>query len=270
MPTVEQPAPLHTALEFSPPSRLARRTPPDRGESPDAPPTRAAGFHVRFRFGPLEQVEHEVLMGPLLRISEGDTWSEIHAWLLEAKASSRVHLIARRLLEAIPTLGLKGVVATPNHEVALELGVSRLDGLGRLAGDLQHLQTPYRITIGADPHYSGAVQASWNLGLDGPSVALRGQLPGDPKWRQRLLTEMSTLLAGGSTTHLPGQPRSVPGPRPTPPRDDAATALSDLRPAPNGVRSASGPPGPGDGGALPKNGAVSAARPRPIAKAVGH
>ncbi|MGH7641992.1 MAG: hypothetical protein ACRENX_03100 [Candidatus Dormibacteria bacterium] len=175
----------------------------------------------------MEQLEQEVLMGALLRISEGGAWSEIHAWLLETHTSSRVHMIAKRLLEASSAVGLKGVVATPSHEVALELGVCRLGGLGRLVRGLQQLQTPYRITIGANSHDSGSVQASWNLGLDEPSVALRGEAPGDPKWRQRLLAEMSTLLVGGLEPRLPGRTRR------TPRRGSMTPPESRVRPSPN-------------------------------------
>ena len=134
-------------------------------------------------------------MRALLQISERCRWPEIHCGLLNANGSTRVHMILRMLLHAISPGGLDGMVTTPGHELNLQFQTRELGAVGQLARQLEALSTPFSISISANHHDSGAVRASWDLGLDRASVALVGDVPAERGWRRRLLAQMEDLLA---------------------------------------------------------------------------
>ncbi len=243
MPRVEASIWRHRSPGSERSSQPAPAGPIGQGGTPVGPPSRGSGLRVRLQCGPLEPPEREALMGALLQVSEGDSWPEIHPGLLQAHASTRVHLLARRLRESIPARGLEGIVALPNQELALECYVTQLKGLGRVARDLQELQTPYRISIAADSLHSGCVQASWDLGLEGASVALRGEVPGDPGWRRRLLRQMQTLLLGGWEPRPPRRDDPTRGRSTAAPAPAMAAVSTNLdTAAPHGGSESSGPP----------------------------
>lgn len=163
----------------------------------DATATRER-INVTVRCGPLEPSEQEVLLGTLRQFAGDSTWPDIHYGPLTARGSARVHVILSYLLPAISPGGLDGLVATPSHELRLQLEAAQLGPVGQLARQLEALRTPFSIAIHANDSDSGAVRASWELGLDQPSVALLGDVPTDPGWRHRLLSQMEDLLAGDS------------------------------------------------------------------------
>ena len=57
------------------------------------------------------------------------------------------------------------------------------------------LRTPFTMTVDFNEPLSGALRASWDLGLDQASVAILGELPPDVAGRRRLFAQMEELLA---------------------------------------------------------------------------
>ncbi len=182
-------------------------TPPGEQRRPSDDATAARErTRVTVRCAPMEPSEREVLLRALLQFSEGCAWPEIHCGLLKAHGSTRVHMILRLLLHAIFPGGLDGLVTTPGHELTLQFQTEDLRAVGQLARQLEALSTPFCISIRANDRDSGAVRASWGLGLDRASVTIVGDVSTDRGWRRRLLSQMEDLLAARPGPRLPETP----------------------------------------------------------------
>ena len=134
-------------------------------------------------------------MQALLLSSQGTAWEDVHRSLVSSQASTRVHIILRHLLPAIPTGGLEGFLVSADHQLTVRLQAVEVAAVRRLARQLEALRTPFTMTVDFNDRRSGALRASWDLGLDQASVAILGDLAPDATGRRRLLAQMEELLA---------------------------------------------------------------------------
>lgn len=152
-------------------------------------------INVTARFGPLQPAEGESLVQALLLSSQGTAWEDIHRSLVSSQASTRVHIMLRYLLPAIPTGGLEGFLVSSDKELTVQFHAIEVAAIRRLARQLEALRTPFTMTVSFNDRRSGTLRASWELGLDQASIAILGELPPDSAGCRRLLSQMEELLA---------------------------------------------------------------------------
>lgn len=152
-------------------------------------------FSVAARCGPLQPAEGESLVQALLQSLGGKSWEEIHPSLVSTQASTRVLIMLRYLLPAIPSGELGGFLISSDKELIVQFRAIEVAAIRRLARQLEALRTPFTMTVTFNPRRSGTLRASWDLGLDQESVAILGELPPDSAGRRRLLSQMEELLA---------------------------------------------------------------------------
>ena len=152
-------------------------------------------LEVRLSLGPIEKRERDAVLEAMDRLVQGAPWSRIRQEMLTSQASSRAHLITRRLLAAVA--GHRGGTArtTNGGGLELEFTATRITAIRELGGTLRMLRTPFTMTVGPKDRDTGRLRAFWDLGWHEPTVLVLDRPPQDQKARGRLWERLEDLLA---------------------------------------------------------------------------